>query len=290
MRVIVSYSGGKDSQACLIHAIEKYGADKITAVFCDTGWEHPETYKHIENTCKQLEVKLITLKSKFDFVSLAIHKKRFPSTQARFCTVELKVKPMIDYILSLDDSCIVIQGIRANESASRAAMEVECMYFKEYFTPNKRGKKSSYRGKDVREYCEKHDASVFRPIFTWSAQKVIDYILNSGQQPNPLYSRGFSRVGCFPCIMNTHLNTRLIGNDIIMKNRLIEAEKQVMKYPPTGSCFFPPGYIPKWACNNKNYATVEEVFNYLSNKNATLDIFEPGEGYSCMSMYFGLCE
>lgn len=42
---------------------------------------------------------------------------------------------MIDYVLSLDDSCIIIQGIRSAESASRAAMEEECMYFKYYFEP-----------------------------------------------------------------------------------------------------------------------------------------------------------
>ena len=38
MKIIVSFSGGKDSQACLIQAANKYGADKIEAVFCDTGW------------------------------------------------------------------------------------------------------------------------------------------------------------------------------------------------------------------------------------------------------------
>ena len=113
MKVLVSFSGGKDSHACLIEAVNKYGSDKIEAVFCDTGWEHPDTYNHIIKTCTDLNVKLTTLKSKCDFVSLAVYKKRFPSTMARFCTDELKMKPMIDYVLSLNDSCIIIQGIRA---------------------------------------------------------------------------------------------------------------------------------------------------------------------------------
>lgn len=52
----------------------------LTAVFCDTGWEHPDTYKHVNDVCLQMGVRLITLKSKYDFVSLAVHKKRFPST------------------------------------------------------------------------------------------------------------------------------------------------------------------------------------------------------------------
>mgnify|MGYP003163580637 FL=1 len=37
MKILVSFSGGKDSQACLIQAAKQYGTDKIEAVFCDTG-------------------------------------------------------------------------------------------------------------------------------------------------------------------------------------------------------------------------------------------------------------
>lgn len=121
MRILVSFSGGKDSQAALIHTVEKYGCDKVEAVFCDTGWEHPWTYEHVSQVANQLHVKLTTLKSqKYDgFVDLAIKRKRFPSTKRRFCTAELKIKPMIDYVLSIDDSIIMVQGIRAKESAAR---------------------------------------------------------------------------------------------------------------------------------------------------------------------------
>ena len=105
MKIIVQFSGGKDSQACLIWAVKKYGKDKITAVFCDTGWEHKDTYTHIHDVCNQLDVELITLKSRKykDFVDMSINKSRFPSTMARFCTSELKIIPMVDYILSQDE-------------------------------------------------------------------------------------------------------------------------------------------------------------------------------------------
>lgn len=110
------------------------GGGNLTAVFCDTGWEHPDTYKHVNDVCLQMGVKLITLKSKYDFVSLAAHKKRFPSTNARFCTSELKMKPMIDYVLSLKESCIIIQGIRAGESTARASALIDKYGYKgEYF-------------------------------------------------------------------------------------------------------------------------------------------------------------
>ena len=204
------------------------GGGNLIAVFCDTGWEHPDTYKHVNDVCLQMGVRLITLKSKYDFVSLAVHKKRFPSTNARFCTSELKMKPMIDYVLSLKESCIIIQGIRAGESTARAAMEEECMYFKSYFQPNKKGRTENYRSKDVKEWCSQFDASVLRPIFKWSAQQVIDCILDAGQKPNPLYYRGFSRVGCFPCIMCRHKEIELIAkNRTDMKQTLEEAVNEI---------------------------------------------------------------
>lgn len=325
MEILVSFSGGKDSQAALIKSVERYGNDNITAVFCDTGWEHPETYMHIRYVCELLCVKLVELKSKFDFLSLAKYKKRFPSTKARFCTEELKVKPMIDYILSLNDNCIIIQGIRSSESISRAQMDEECMYFKYYFEPieinstrltklenrlqkcketEKRkkiqerlkkiktrladGKEDpkfyTYRKNDVFDFCKKYDASVVRPVKNFSAQEVINIIINAGQNPNPLYKRGCSRVGCFPCMMCKQREVLIVKNDLPMKKRLLEAEKDVC------SSFFSPSYIPKRYATNGKYPSVEDVFQYLEYKNATLDMFEPEEGYSCMSLFNGLCE
>ncbi len=48
VKVIVQFSGGKDSQACLIKACEDFGANNVTAVFCDTRWEHEQTYSHVK--------------------------------------------------------------------------------------------------------------------------------------------------------------------------------------------------------------------------------------------------
>lgn len=289
MKVLVSFSGGKDSQACLIWAAKKYGIKSVTAVFCDTGWEHQDTYSHINDVVQQLGLTLVTLRSdKYkDFVDMSIKKSRFPSSQRRFCTHELKVVPMINYILSQDDSFIIIQGIRAKESKARAGYDVECAYFKEYFNEEIKG---LYHKRAVLEWCKTHDASVLRPIFHWSAQDVIDYILANGQRPNPLYERGFSRVGCFPCIMCRKREIQLISKDNWAAKRLIVAEEQMKAETPRGSTFFSPGYIPARFCANNQYPTVEDVFRYVNRFDAQLDMFEPENGYSCMSVYHGLCE
>lgn len=289
MKILVQFSGGKDSQASLILAVKKYGAKNITACFCDTGFEHADTYTHIHNVCEHLGVKLITLKSKKykDFVDMSIKKGRFPSTRARFCTSELKVIPMIDYILSQDDSFIIIQGIRAKESKARAGYDVECSYFKEYFNNEVKG---LYHKKAVLEWCKTHDASVLRLVFHWSSQEVIDYILTNGQRPNPLYERGFARVGCFPCVMCRKREVQLISKDKWAAERLLTAEQRMKEETERGSSFFSPGYIPARFCSNGQYPTVQDVFKYVNRNDAQLDLFELEGGYSCMSLYHGLCE
>lgn len=293
MKIIVSFSGGKDSQACLIQAANQYGADKIEAVFCDTGWEHPDTYKHIHGVCSQLGVKLVIIRNEKvgSFQNLCKRMKCFPVASRRACTSVLKIQPMIDWVISQDESFIIIQGIRGKESASRAKMESECSYFKEYFNAEKGMK--LYRKTAVLEWCKTHDASVFRPIFDWTAQQVIDYILDNGQQPNPLYKRGASRVGCFPCIMSRKGEIKVLSKDKIMADRLISLEKEVDSLgEKSHACFFPKGYIPERFCKEygDGFPTVQEVIDYVNRNDTMSDMFEPEGGYSCMSLYHGLCE
>lgn len=63
MKVIVTYSGGKDSQASLLWTLNNITRHPL-AVFCNTGWEHPLTYQHIEETPSALGLELLTLQSK----------------------------------------------------------------------------------------------------------------------------------------------------------------------------------------------------------------------------------
>lgn len=51
--------------------------------------------------------------------------------------------------------------------------------------------------------------------------------------------------------------------------------------------------IKKSICNenNRTYPTVQEVFEYVNRNDVGMDdMFEPEGGYSCMSLYHGLCE
>lgn len=293
MKIIVSFSGGKDSQACLIQAVEKYGEHKVEAIFCDTGWEHPDTYAHIQLVCTKLGVKLITIKNKKvgNFQEMCKRMKCFPVASRRTCTSMLKIQPMIDWVIEQNESLIIIQGIRGKESISRSKMEVECSYFKEYFIAAA-GQKL-YRKRAVIKWCKTNDASVIRPIFDWTGQHVIDYIISKNQEPNPLYRMGASRVGCFPCIMSRQSEIKVLSKLPSMSQRLISLEKEVDSLGVKSHAgFFPKGYIPPRFCREygDGCPTVSEVLKYVSRDDATKDMFEPEDGYSCMSLYHGLCE
>lgn len=293
MKILVAYSGGKDSQACLLWAVKQYGLKNIEAVFCDTGWESPITYKHIVDTTNELGVKLITVKSKrYDgMIDLAEKKKRFPSSQARFCTSELKSIPFIDYVLEQNEHLIIIQGIRALESHSRRQMQKQCRYFKYYFVPyNDKGKKHTYRKKDVIKWVENYSDDILRPVFDWTGQQVIDFIIENGQQPNPLYKQGFKRVGCFPCIMSGQKEVYEILKRYPERfDEIIKHEKRI------DSSFFKIDFVPVYAqsgvCKRtgKKFTTGLDVKQYLQDKNNTIDIFEHDKPISCSS-YYHLCE
>ena len=78
MKVIVTFSGGKDSLAALLW-VREHITTNFTTVFCDTGWEHPLTYEYINRIADKLHLDLVTLKShKYaGMVDLARQKKRW---------------------------------------------------------------------------------------------------------------------------------------------------------------------------------------------------------------------
>lgn len=329
MKLLVPISGGKDSQATLLWCIEKYGVENLTAIFCDTKWEHQITYDHIEYLVSKSGVSFRTLKSKkYDgFVDLCKKKKRFPSFTTGFCTEELKIKPMIDYLLKIKDHVTIFQGIRRDESENRKNANEQCRYFKYYFEPYasnnltiqkyfyrrhkishkqkeklrkavqrlKLGKKDekffTYRKKEVFEWCKNYADDIMRPFVYSSAEDVLYYSLNRGYNINPLYFMGASRVGCFPCKNARQDELKMIINNFPKTiDRIRTAEKYV------GGTFFAPDKIPlRYRTgldpkSGKRLATMDDVVKYLADKNAQFDLmYGLGLESKCKSVY-SICE
>ena len=294
MKVIVTFSGGKDSLAALLWTRNNF-TKKFTTVFCDTGWENPVTYRYIHEISEKLGLDFVTLKSKKynGLIDLTKQKKRFPSSQRRFCTSELKSIPTIDYLLDVvNDDFMLIQGIRSAESERRSKMSAQCHYFKYYLEPYGKDKKGNdkfhtYRRKEILSFCKTHATDVWRPVFDWTAQQVIDYIIENGLEPNPLYKMGFKRVGCFPCIMSANPEIYQIIQ------RFPERISEIAAYEKEcNSSFFGPDSIPKKAYNG-DYPLITDVTKYIQSKYALGTLFDEVEGISstsCMSYYSGLCE
>jgi 3'-phosphoadenosine 5'-phosphosulfate sulfotransferase (PAPS reductase)/FAD synthetase len=264
---IVCFSGGKDSTALVLWA--RVNLSEFITVFCDTGWEHRITYAYVEEINRALlDGKLITLVSEKypnGFVQLCELKGRAPSAKARFCTEALKVLPMIGWLKTLDDEATVYQGIRADESQSRARML-------------------------PRQWSDDYDAWIERPLLAWTAAQCFALMAEHGVKPNPLYLMGAGRVGCFPCVMvNMRELKAYLSGDLgpELKRRLIDLEKSV------GRSFFEPTYIPARFCtgfdekSQKPFPWAEDVFRYIESVDEDQMPMFPAR--SCMSVY-NLCE
>lgn len=290
-RAIVQFSGGKDSTASLIYTLRTIDKNAI-AVFCDTGNEAPETYDYINYVADKLGVELVVVRNKNNETLEDVIRRKgvMPAGNQRFCTEELKQKPFIDWLIDeWKDDALIVQGIRNLESKKRSKMPRRCRFFQYYTTPvgkDNRGRNRyhNYRKKDVLNFIDRFDDSVLRPVITWTGQEVIDYILNNGLKPNPLYKKGFDRVGCFPCIFSKSqdiLNIAAMSPDTIAN--LAKLEEDI------GSRYLASNKLPKHEQKLMKNGTIEELVDYLNRKDSTMGLFDEQEDRSCMS-YYGLCE
>lgn len=185
--LLVSLSGGKDSTAVLLWLKEQGALDRCHFVFADTGWEHPEVYRYLDEVvdplCDGRLVRVRSSKYPGGMADLVRTKGAFPAATRKFCTQELKQFPIRDHIRSLradGHDVINVIGIRAAESKARSKFEMwGC---------------GGPMGPDV---------DVWRPLIDWTVQDVIDIHARHNIAPCSLYlrkDRPSKRVGCWPCI------------------------------------------------------------------------------------------
>lgn len=193
IKCVVPVSGGKDSQACLKLALQQFDQSEIIGLFCDTKFEHPLTYAHIERMREMYGVEIRTVNGG-DVPTLVRKYKRFPSDAARFCTDELKIKVGKEFYKKLaqeqGQGFEVWYGMRRAESHQRekrySGTVCDEVMPPHLFMPSK-----------YPLYLDKLGVSIRLPIVDWSTSDVFDFM---GDELNPLYSQGFDRVGCFPCL------------------------------------------------------------------------------------------
>ncbi len=310
---IVSISGGKDSTALLLLAIERQ-PDNLKVVFADTGNEHSITYDYVRYLEQATGVPIQWVRADFTrringkrefveaewpkqgiaqesihrvgkalvpsgnpYLDLCVWKGRFPSAGAAFCSEELKRKPIFTQVhqplLDAGNDVISWQGVRRDESLKRSLL-------------------SENELKSVHENGAEH--WIYRPIIDWTAADCFAMHRRHGIKHNPLYEQGMGRVGCMPCIHARKDELLEIGNrfpEEVDRIRQWEgAVKQASKYE--NSTFFAVDKIP--GAHQKDMSLpvpgIDRVIEWSKTARGGKEIDPERMKTPVCSSLYGLCE
>ncbi|MCX6674008.1 MAG: phosphoadenosine phosphosulfate reductase family protein [Methanothrix sp.] len=171
--VNVSFSGGKDSLACLCLAQKALTRPEI--LFINTGLEFPETVEYVRELCRAQKLRLLEIKGESGFFEQV---KNFgpPAKDFRWCCKTNKLGPMTAFLNEhYPKGCVTIEGRRIYESFNRSTIKaVE----RNPYVPSQ---------------------TTLAPIRSWRALEVMLYIRWNMMQPNPLYEEDLERIGCWLC-------------------------------------------------------------------------------------------
>ena len=121
VRHILGISGGKDSTALAVYLKNKYSELDVEYFFCDTDKELPETYEYLERLKIYLgkPIKILPERKRdvhlFDQL-LMTNGGFLPSVRQRWCTVQMKLRPLEEFVAT--DKVISYVGIRGDEERS----------------------------------------------------------------------------------------------------------------------------------------------------------------------------
>lgn len=188
VRHIVPVSGGKDSAALAIYMRQTYPELPVEYVFSDTQSELPETYEFLEkleallgksitriNALDYLNVQRKPGRNVFDFFLDELYTGFLPSPHARWCTINMKIKPFEAYVGNYTAYSYI--GIRGDEN-------------REGYTPNKKPPKISEKQNIIPVYPFKEDGITYQDV---------KEILEGSGLGMPDYYQWRSRSGCYFC-------------------------------------------------------------------------------------------
>ena len=170
--IVVPWSGGKDSTAALLLALEVFGRKRVRVVYGDTGTEFPASQRYVEETARKLGIDYEVAYAGID--RALAEGAPMPSHDNRWCT-GLKIEAIERKILELAEGrTLVVVGDRDAESVRRSERPPIRPGYREGIT-------------------------VASPLKPWGGHHVQLYILSRGVELNPMYGYGFYRIGCYMC-------------------------------------------------------------------------------------------
>lgn len=214
--LIITYSGGKDSDVILKLAMECLDEEDFEVMNSHTTVDAPETVYYIRDKFKHLNeigIKATIKMAHYEdgtpktMWNLIVDKQMPPTRFARYCCKELKE--------TTTPNRFIATGVRSAESVMRRGRNVfgvktpkkkDAAFYslervKENFADSlKRGGQqvSALDCKFIEDAKNNKDL-VCSPIYEWSDMDVWDFIKGRNMEYNPLYDMGYSRVGCIGC-------------------------------------------------------------------------------------------
>lgn len=222
---LVSISGGKDSTATLLLALERHPHEEVRAAFADTGNEHESTYDYVRHLGDKLGVHIEWIKQDFtdwwwrrrDYVRDVWPRKLVEKEGMSEAEAAEAVARVLDVLEAgptgnpFLDLCI-IKGRFPSRRAQFCTQFLKTEPLTEYALAliELHGAVESWQGVRAEEspsraaLPEREDRggglTIYRPIHKWTVAEVFEQHRKHGIEPNPLYTQGMGRVGCMPCI------------------------------------------------------------------------------------------
>ena len=210
--LIITYSGGKDSDVMLHLAENCLKPDEFEVLNSHTSVDAPQTVYHIRKVFERLEEKGIKATvhipryedgTQITMWNLISKKPSPPTRVARYCCQILKETSTPNRICAL--------GVRSAESSRRTGRDIfstrgpkkYAKYFSlshtvEVFKESKEINDPVFDCTLISTMKNKKD-TIVNPIYEWSDSDIWEYIGLNNIEMNPLYKMGYSRVGCIGC-------------------------------------------------------------------------------------------
>lgn len=182
-RIVISFSGGKDSTVTADLVTKALSNPELTHIFGNTTLEFPYTIQYAERFNKTHEQCFwIAKNTEQDFYDVC-EDIGPPARMMRWCCSMFKTGPITRIINKLyrDARILTFYGIRKSESVSRSKYN---------------------RIEDDAESVKIQQQTVASPIFFWKDIDIWLYMLEEKIDFNDAYRLGYDRVGCWCCPNN----------------------------------------------------------------------------------------
>jgi 3'-phosphoadenosine 5'-phosphosulfate sulfotransferase (PAPS reductase)/FAD synthetase len=203
--ILVSSSGGKDSQAMLdlvvCQAREAGVLDRVVVVHADLGRvEWQGTREIAEAQAKFYGVRFEVVKrEQCDLLDHVKQRGMWPSPKQRYCTSDHKRAPIGRVITQLTREAWTRDGSDHLPRKDRPQVRIlNCMGLRAQESPS-RAKLIAFE-KNERTSCGIRSVYDWLPIHHWKVQDVWARIKASGAPVHPAYSLGMPRLSCCFCI------------------------------------------------------------------------------------------